>query len=81
MTPLLIQESIARVIANDEHIEKVFNTITLQLGPDTLLAAKIKLKSGIDIDTAIEDINRLERQLKADIPKLKWCFIEPDVED
>lgn len=77
----LIQEAIAKIIADDDHIEKVFNTITVQFGPDTLLAAKIKLKSGIDIDTAIEDINRLERHLKADIPKLKWCFIEPDVED
>jgi cation diffusion facilitator family transporter len=77
----MIQEAIARIIADDDHIEKVFNTITLQFGPDTLLAAKIKLKSGIDIDTAVADINRLERQLKAEIPKLKWCFIEPDVED
>ncbi len=77
----MIQEAIAKIIAADDHIEKVFNTITLQFGPDTLLAAKIKLKSGIDIDTAVADINRLERQLKAEIPKLKWCFIEPDVED
>jgi cation diffusion facilitator family transporter len=77
----MIQDAIAKIIADDDHIEKVFNTITMQLGPDTLLAAKIKLKSGIDIDTAIADINRLERNLKADIPKLKWCFMEPDVED
>lgn len=77
----MIQDAIARVIAEDDHIEKVFNTITMQLGPDTLLAAKIKLKSGIDIDTAVADINRLERRLKAEIPKLKWCFMEPDVED
>jgi len=77
----MIQDAIAKIISDDDHIEKVFNIITLQFGPDTLLAAKIKLKSGIDIDTAIADINRLERHLKAEIPKLKWCFIEPDVED
>jgi divalent metal cation (Fe/Co/Zn/Cd) transporter len=77
----LIQGAIDRVIAEDDHIEKVFNTITMQFGPDTLLAAKIKLKSGIDIDTAIADINRLERNLKAEIPNLKWSFMEPDVDD
>ncbi len=77
----MIQDAIAKIISDDDHIEKVFNIITLQFGPDTLLAAKIKLKSGIDIDTAIADINRLERHLKAEIPKLKWCFMEPDVED
>jgi cation diffusion facilitator family transporter len=77
----MIQETISDIIRDDEHIEQIFNTITLQFGPDTLLAAKIKLKSGIDIDTAVADINRLERRLKAEIPGLKWCFIEPDVED
>jgi len=77
----IIQEAIADVIRHDEDIEKVFNAITLQFGPDTLLAAKIKLKSGIDIDTAVARINELERHLKEQIPDLKWCFIEPDVED
>ncbi len=77
----LIQETISEIICDDEDIEKVFNAITLQFGPDTLLAAKIKLKSGIDIDTAVADINGLERRLKQEIPGLKWCFIEPDVED
>ncbi len=77
----MIQETIAEIIRDDEHIEEVFNAITLQFGPDTLLAAKIKLKSGVDIDTAVRDINGLERRLKEQIPDLKWCFIEPDVED
>ncbi len=77
----MIQEAIAETIAGDEDIEKVYNTITPQFGPDTILAAKIKLKSGIDIDTAVADINGLERQLKEKIPGLRWCFIEPDNND
>jgi cation diffusion facilitator family transporter len=77
----MIQETINKIIEHDEDIEKVFNAITMQFGPDTLLAAKIKLKSGMDIDTAVNHINDLERGLKAEIPGLKWCFIEPDVAD
>jgi len=77
----LIQEAIDKVIRDDEDIEHVFNTITMQMGPYTMLAAKIKLKSGIDIDTAVDDINKLEVRLKEEIPNLKWCFIEPDVID
>jgi len=76
-----IQEAIARIIDERQDIEHVFNTITIQMGPYTMLAAKIKLKSGIDIDAAVDDINLLERQLKAEIPHLKWCFIEPDNAD
>lgn len=74
----LVQEAIDKVILDDDDIEQVFNSITMQMGPYTMLAAKIKLKSGIDIDTAVDDINDLELRLKAEIPGLKWCFIEPD---
>ena len=77
----LIRQAIDKVIRDDEDIEQVFNTITMQMGPYTMLAAKIKLKSGIDIDTAVDDINKLEVRLKEEIPNLKWCFIEPDVID
>ena len=46
-----------------------------------MLAAKIKMRSGVDIDTAVDNLNALERKLKERIPKLRWCFIEPDVTD
>ena len=77
----MIQESIAAIIDGDDDIVEVFNVITMQFGPDTLLAAKIRMKSGTDIDKAVREINALERQLKQQVPGLKWCFIEPDIAD
>jgi cation diffusion facilitator family transporter len=74
-----IQEAINAIIAEQDAIEHVFKTITVQFGPDTMLAAKIKMRSGQSIDEAVQNINALERELKARVPKLKWCFIEPDV--
>ena len=76
-----IREAIDSIIAEDEDIECVFNAITIQLGPDTLLAAKIKLTPGIDIETAVGHINKLERRLKEAVPGLRWCFVEPDLTD
>ena len=76
-----IQEAIDAIIAEQDGIEYVFNTITMQLGPDTMLAAKIKMHDGMDIDAAVASINALERELKERVPNLKWCFIEPDVAD
>jgi divalent metal cation (Fe/Co/Zn/Cd) transporter len=76
-----IQQAIDQIIEQHEAIEFCFNTITVQFGPDTMLAAKIKVRSGQTIDQAVASINALERELKARVPNLKWCFIEPDVSD
>ena len=76
-----IQDAINEIIAEREEIEFVFKTITIQFGPDTMLAAKIKMRSHMTIDDAVASINALERELKERVPNLKWCFIEPDVVD
>lgn len=76
-----IQELIAEIVNAQDGIERVFNIITIQFGPDTMLAAKVKMTPGRDIESAVKDINALERTLKERIPKLAWCFVEPDVED
>ena len=77
----IIQEMIQNVISEEEAVVEVLNTITVQFGPDTMLAAKIKMKSGIDLATAVQSINEMERRLKENVPELKWCFIEPDEVD
>jgi divalent metal cation (Fe/Co/Zn/Cd) transporter len=76
-----IQEAIEAILAEQTGIDYVFNTITIQFGPDTMLAAKIKMQDGVSIEAAVASINALERELKQRIPKLKWCFVEPDVTD
>ncbi len=76
-----IQEIIDEIVASDPDIQSVFNTITIQFGPDTMLALKVKMDPQLTIDQAIEHINDLERNLRARVPKLTWCFVEPDVRD
>jgi cation diffusion facilitator family transporter len=77
----LIQQIIDEVIGAVPEIERVFNTITIQYGPDTMLAAKVKFIDGLALATAIDRINTLEVTLKKSVPNLKWCFIEPDLTD
>jgi cation diffusion facilitator family transporter len=76
-----IEEAIDEVISTHAHIERVYNIITIQYGPDTMLAAKIRMNPAIDLNTAINSINQLERELKERVPNLRWCFIEPDNAD
>jgi cation diffusion facilitator family transporter len=76
-----VQRMIDDVIAKQDGIEHVFNTITIQFGPDTMLAVKVKMRPDLNIETAVQHINALERKLKEQVPTLKWVFVEPDVTD
>ncbi len=76
-----IRRLIDEIISRQDGIDFVFHIITIQFGPDTMLAAKIKMRDGVTIETAVASINALEKELKDRIPKLKWCFIEPDIAD
>ena len=76
-----IRKVIDEIIADDPDVQVVFNVITIQYGPDTMLALKIGMNPKLTINEAVEHINDLERNLKARIPKLTWCFVEPDVTD
>lgn len=76
-----VEAAIRACVEEHEDIEQIFNMITIQLGPDTMLALKVRMRPDLDIRAAAASINALETSLKAQVPKLAWCFIEPDVAD
>jgi cation diffusion facilitator family transporter len=76
-----LERRLEQMIAEDDCIEELFNALTIQFGPQVMLAAKIRMKPGLSIDKAVDCINRLERQIKERYPEIGWCFIEPDVTD
>jgi cation diffusion facilitator family transporter len=76
-----IEAIVRRIIENDPDIECLFNTLTMQLGPQFMLAAKIKMRKGLTLDEAIDRINALEKTLKKEVPEIGWSFIEPDRSD
>ncbi|HRX88733.1 MAG TPA: cation diffusion facilitator family transporter [Steroidobacteraceae bacterium] len=76
-----LQAGIRDEIAKHPSIENLLNAITLQLGPQVMLAAKVKMRPGIEIGQAVAEINRLEQAIKAHFPEIAWSFIEPDVVD
>jgi cation diffusion facilitator family transporter len=77
----IIRKAIDKIIADDDAVVELLNTITIQFGPDTMLAAKIRMRPDESLSSAIRSINTLERRLKRKIPTLKWCFVEPDDSD
>ncbi len=75
---------VARIEAElsaDPAVVRVYRVITIQIGAEIMLAAKVHMREGLSIDAACAEINRLEQRLKQQVPELRWSFIEPDVED
>jgi cation diffusion facilitator family transporter len=76
-----LQADINRMIEGDPVIEHVFNIITFQVGPQVMLAAKVKVRPDLSIAEAVAHINSLEKRLKESHPEIGWSFIEPDLHD
>lgn len=62
-------------------IDRILNLITLQLGPQVMVAIKAKMKKVDSVDQLINNINTCESELKKINPAIKWVFFEPDVRD
>lgn len=78
--PAIRAELEAFVRAQPE-VERLFNVITLQLGPDIMVATKAQMRGELSGAELIDAINRVETAMKARFPEIRWSFFEPDVSD
>ena len=62
-------------------IAEVYSLITLQLGTDLMVSAKVRMQEMNTAVHLIEDINEVECALKTNFPQIRWVFFEPDVKD
>ena len=73
-----LRDALRDFIAARPEVCRVFSLITLQLGPDVMLAVKAEMAPAGDLIAAI---NAVERDLKARFPVVRWSFFEPDIAD
>jgi cation diffusion facilitator family transporter len=76
-----VTAAIREAIASDAAILDVFNVITVQVGAEIMVAAKLRLRDNLPLAEACAHINRLEVRLKQQVPEIGWSFMEPDVSD
>lgn len=72
---------IRKLIESRPEVEKIFNLITIQLGPQVMVAVKAKMKATDNINQLISNINACEEALRQEISTIKWVFFEPDLKD
>jgi cation diffusion facilitator family transporter len=71
-------------IETHPEVSKLYHIITLQLGPDIMLATKARMRVSDANGSAHElvaAVNRVERELKENFPAVRWSFFEADESD
>jgi cation diffusion facilitator family transporter len=76
-----LRNEIQAFVERRPEVVRVFNLITLQLGPDVMVSIKAEMRSDLSALGLIEAINAVEYDLKAQFPEIRWSFFEPDVVD
>lgn len=62
-------------------VSDVLNLITLQMGPDVMVAVKARMTPTGSDRGLIDAINTVEAAMKAQFADIRWSFFEPDVTD
>jgi cation diffusion facilitator family transporter len=75
-----VHDAIVYFLNAQPEVDRVFNLIAMQLGPDVMVAVKAQMV-GEHSRELIDSVNRVEAAMKAQFPDIRWSFFEPDVAD
>jgi len=76
-----LRDRIRAFIEGRPEVMRVFNLITLQLGPDVMISIKAEMRHDLSADGLIAAINTVEADLRVRWPEIRWSFFEPDIAD
>lgn len=73
-------KAIDEAIRSEPQLLELIHARTQHIGPNELLvAAKVRLKPGIDVDEVVATINRMEMRIRQALQSTAVIYIEPDV--
>jgi len=78
--PMLLEEMRAYLRSRPE-ISELYSLLTMQFGPDAMVAIKARMAANGPSRELIATINTVERDFRERFPTVAWLFFEPDVED
>jgi cation diffusion facilitator family transporter len=70
---------IRNLLETRPEVEEILNLITIQLGPQIMVAVKAKMAKVDTVEQLIGNINTCEVELRKAVPAVQWSFFEPDV--
>lgn len=76
-----ISDRMRKFLLERPEVDKIYNLLTLQMGPDAMVAVKARMRPAGSEDELINAINRVEHDFRQAFPMAKWLFFEPDNRD
>ncbi len=74
-------DALKTFIEAQPQVETLISIITQQLGPEIMLAVKVKMQNIDSGNAQANQINDCEKAIRKAFPDVKWIFFEPDIED
>jgi cation diffusion facilitator family transporter len=68
-------------LQDQPEVEHVYNLLTMQMGPEAMVAVKVKMRPTGSENELLNTINRVEVRFRESFPMAKWLFFEPDNKD
>jgi divalent metal cation (Fe/Co/Zn/Cd) transporter len=78
--PQILKE-MREFLGDQEEVEHIYNILTLQFGPDAMVAIKARMMPRNTDRELINTINELEKRFRARFESVRWLFFEPDIAD
>ena len=75
-----MHDAIVDFLNAQPEVERVFNLIAMQLGPDVMVAVKAQIRAE-RAQELVDATNRVETAMKKQFAEIRWSFFEPDVAD
>ena len=76
-----VKENMKTFLQDSSEIEGIYNLLTMQMGPDAMVAIKAKMHTTGSEKELVKAINRVEADFRVAFPMTKWLFFEPDFKD
>ena len=74
-----LSRKIQRILLEDEAVDRVVRTLGVHLGPDEiLLTLGLKFRPGYEVEEAAEAVERIEKKIRAEDPRVTRVFVEPE---
>jgi len=77
----VVLKQMRQFLEQQPQVKQIFNLLTLEFGPDTMVAVKAYMQPQVTDHELVRVINLVEASFRARFPSVRWLFFEPDDKD